>query len=61
MKPAALPLFPAPLPVQRRTIPGWSLGDRAEYPDVKSKRLNSRGTVIAVLPERHALAKAEGR
>ena len=52
MKPAALPLFPDPLPAARRGIPGWKRGDRAEYPDPKAKLLNSRGTVIAVLAER---------
>lgn len=49
-----LPLFPN-LPRQRRGIEGWCVGARAAYPDRKAKRLESTGTVIAVLPNLHEI------
>lgn len=52
---SALPLFPEPLPRQKRGIEGWCVGARAAYPDTKAKRLESHGTVIAVLPGLHQI------
>lgn len=55
MMQAALDLFPAPLPRQKRGIDGWCVGARAAYPDTKARRLESHGTVIAVLPRLHQI------
>lgn len=50
MRPASPLLFPGPLPVRRRGIDGWAVGDRVMFPDPRSPGLERPGRVIAMLP-----------
>lgn len=54
MRPAPLPLFPEPLSVQRRGIPGFAVDDRVAFGPALPT-LETRGRIIALLPRLHLI------